>query len=84
VITIRLDLSDGARRELEVRVRDGGYPTIEDYVRELIETDLADDEAGWEMTPELAAALRQGAEESRAAHDFASLMARAKARLRGA
>jgi Arc/MetJ-type ribon-helix-helix transcriptional regulator len=60
VITIKLDLTDGMRRELEARVRDGAYASVEDYVRDLVVTDLSDDEDGWEITPELAAALAKG------------------------
>ena len=60
MITISLDLSDDLKRVLEARLQDGAYATIEEYVRELIQSDLADDEEAWEVTPELAAALAAG------------------------
>ena len=80
MITIKLDLSDGLQRELEARLREGAYANIEDYVRDLIASDLSDDEDSWEMTPELAAALAEGEASGFVPYDFESIVAEARAR----
>ncbi|MBO9622693.1 MAG: hypothetical protein J7500_08270 [Sphingomonas sp.] len=81
MITIRLDLSDSVKRELEARVRESAHATIEDYVRDLIETDLVQEES-WEMTPELAAALKEGESSGVDSRSLEDILADARKRWR--
>jgi Arc/MetJ-type ribon-helix-helix transcriptional regulator len=80
MLTIRIDLTDGMQRELEARVRDGAHDSIEDYVRELIASDLSDDDDSWEMTPELAALLKEGQDSGTDPRSVSEIFAEARKR----
>ncbi|MDT8758177.1 type II toxin-antitoxin system ParD family antitoxin [Sphingomonas psychrotolerans] len=57
--TISFHLPDELKDGLEGRIREGAYPSIEEYLHDLIRADLAQE--AWEMTPELEALLAEGA-----------------------
>jgi len=57
--TIQLQLPDEMQASLEARAHDCAFADVADYLRDLIRSDLEREE-GWEMTPELAAALAEG------------------------
>ena len=59
MIHVAISLSDDVEAALKARVREGGYSDIADYVRALIETDVAPGNS-WEVTPEIAAAIDEG------------------------
>ena len=81
MITVNLNLSEGMQRELDLRMRDGTYATVEDYVRDLIEADLADD--AWEITPEIAAAIDEAEASGFEPYDRESILAEARAKFHG-
>ncbi len=59
MIRLDLNLPEDMLRELDSRVRDGAFASVEEYVRALIESHLGREDE-WEMTAELASALEEG------------------------
>jgi len=81
MITIKLDLPDAMQHELEVRIRETSYANVDDYVRDLIKSDL-EQEDGW-ITPEIAAAIDEGESSGFEPLDMQSIIAEARAEFHG-
>lgn len=76
---ISFNLPDELKEGLEGRVREGPYPDVEAYLRDLIRADLAQHDS-WQMTPELEALLAEGEASGYLPYDFESIVAEARAK----
>ncbi len=77
MINVSISLPDDVESFLPVRVKQGGYADLADYVRALIESDVGIDD-DWEMTPQLAEALEHGMRSGISPYSFDEIIANAK------
>lgn len=59
MINVKFSIPDDREQALIARVREGGYKDVDEYVRNLVQSDL-DQEEDWEVTPQLLALLEEG------------------------
>lgn len=76
MIHVSFSVREDVEASLDARVVDRGYSDLADYLRALVEADA--DAEGWEMTPEIAAAIEEGERSGFAPYDFEEIMAEAR------